>query len=147
MADGTDWDAYRQQAGQQSANLNSMPFVFNPANMTGSVTQNTQSLYGQGDNSGGIAKTIDQAFTDYYGRPAKAEDMQAWLAQAQTSGLSAGEIKALIEKAALLQGNASTPGASGAVNPATKTSFGGGLMGGNALAGGGMSFSGGLMGG
>lgn len=150
MAGLMDWDAYRDKAGQETANLNKAPFVFDPAAMTADTRQNAQTLYGQGDGSGdttgAFSKVIEQAFRDSYGRSAQAQDYRAWMAQALSAGNTPDELRQMIELSSKDPRNAGVLGTSN-TDPAS-ANFGQGIMGGGMtgnLMSGGLQFNSGLM--
>lgn len=138
MAGMMDWDAYRQEAGRQTAALNQAPYVVDPAKLTSDATANNQMFYGNDGTPNSISKIIEKAFTDYYGRPAEAVDIQAWTQALADQGATPEMIRQQIEASAKDPRNAATvklPGATfgtGVMGAATPSAapFQMGLMGG-----------------
>lgn len=134
-----DWAAYREGAAQQTQNMNSATNVLDPSKLTGDAMQNRALLYGaSGDASSanGTAKTIADAFVEFFGKQPSQADYSAWLRQA-ASGVDNDGLRKMIEAASKDPRNAgiiNTAGLSGGAATATATAnplnFAGGLMGG-----------------
>lgn len=89
MAGLMDWDAYRTEAGRQTAALNQTPYVLDPSRLTSDAAANNKILYGTDPTSttpANLRKVIEKGFRDGYGRDAKPEDYNAWLAEALKNG-------------------------------------------------------------
>ena len=106
MMSDADWQSYRDTARQQTANMNAMPYVFDPAAMSPDRDVNQQALYGipRGADAN-LSNIVSRAFRDFFGHAPSTADMQAWMSGAATHGLNAQQLYDGIGAAARTMGN------------------------------------------
>lgn len=135
MMTENDWQAWRQEARQQTENLNQAPFVLDPSKLTPDQGVNKQVVFGMpgGGDIASMKDTISAAFEQYFGRPASEEDLSHWINAARQQTLAPQSVTELIAAAAKDPRNAGVLGSAGY-----------GL--GQGAGGAGLNFSAGMMG-
>lgn len=159
-----DWDAYRAEAGRQTAALNHTPGVADPAALTNDPAVNQEYLYGKDNRNNLMPGVYEQGALEMFkaevqkmvGRPPTQDEINGFIARfANEGGTSRGQSQQIAgevrdAQAAKAGGqDADSPTASSQVPvgftagmlgypylPTGQNGFGGGLMGGNLLGGG-----------
>ena len=127
MMSDADWQSYRDTARQQTANMNAMPYVFDPSQASSDRAVNQQTLYGlpQGAQANqNLSSIVTRAFRDFFGHAPSEADMTAWVSGAATHGLNAQQLYDGIGAAARTMGG----GAQGGTGNAPNATAGGTMM-------------------
>lgn len=72
-----DWAAYRQKAAAQTANMNAIQTVLDPAKLTADPQANQNLLYGAAPTTS-LPDAIVKGFRQFFGRDPSQEDVSHW---------------------------------------------------------------------